>query len=211
MSASFSPFLYLPKHIDMPAGFAVGVVVIVRAEPVDEIAFGDHVLLQQRQRLQLPHANPLADGAAVIACEVHGGGHIHHIRQRGQLALIVAPELLLVLGARRMDADFIGPNHFASVFVPVLRRYVFFRVDLTVVHKSDHIALFDSVAAGFLTGAGVRNQVELEKIERRLLADVAGDPHLLLVHNLRVFFEFLGVVFHNEDSFLCFGPKGRFV
>ena len=141
----------------MPAGFAVGVVVIVRAEPVDEIAFGDHVLLQQRQCLQLPHANLLADGAAVIACEIHDGGHIHHIRQRGQLALIVAPELLLVFGARRMDADFIGPNHFASVFVPVLRRYVFFRVDLTVVHKSDHIALFDGVAAGFLTGAGVRN------------------------------------------------------
>ena len=195
----------------MSAGFAVGVVVIVRAEPVDEIAFGDHVLLQQRQRLQLPHANPLADGASVIACEVHGGGHIHHIRQRGQLALIVAPKLLLVFGARRMDADFIGPNHFASVFVPVLRRYVFFRVDLTVVHKSDHITLFDSVAAGFLAGAGVRNQVELEKIERRLLADVAGDPHLLLVHNLWIFFEFLGVVFHNEDSFLCFGPKGCFV
>ena len=211
MSASISPFLRLPKHIDMPAGFAVGVVVIVRAEPVDEIAFGDHVLLQQRQRLQLPHANPLADGAAVIACKVHGFGHIHHIRQRGQLALIVAPKLLLVLGTRRMDADFIGPNHFASVFVPVLRRYVFFRVDLTVVHKRDHIALFDGVAAGFLAGAGVRNQVELEKIERRLLADVAGDPHLLLVHDLRVFFEFLGVVFHNEDSFLCFGPKGCFV
>ena len=110
-----------------------------------------------------------------------------------------------------MDADFIGSNHFASVFVPVLRRYVFFRVDLTVVHKSDHIALFDGVAAGFLAGAGVRNQVELEKIERRLLADVAGDPHLLLVHNLRVFSEFLGVVFHNEGSFLCFGPKGCFV
>lgn len=195
----------------MPAGFAIGVVVIVRAEPVDEIAFGDHVLLQQRQCLQLPHANPLADCAAVIACEVHGGGHIHHIRQRGQLALIVAPKLLLVFGARRMDADFIGPNHFASVFVPVLRRYVFFRVDLTVVHKSDHIALFNGVAAGFLAGAGVRNQVELEKIARRLLADVAGDPHLLLVHNLWIFFEFLGVVFHNEDSFLCFGPKERFV
>ena len=87
--------------------------------------------------------------------------------------ILVAPKLLLVFSARRMDADFIGPNHFASVFVPVLRRYVFFRVDLTVVHKSDHITLFDSVAAGFLTGAGVRNQVELEKIERRLLADVA--------------------------------------
>ena len=195
----------------MPAGFAVGVVVIVRAEPVDEIAFGDHVLLQQRQRLQLPHANPLADCAAVIACKVHGCGHIHHIRQRGQLALIVAPKLLLVFGARRMDTDFIGSNHFTSVFVPVLRRYVFFQVDLTVVHKGDHIALFDGVAAGFLAGAGVRNQVELEKIERRLLADVAGDPHLLLVHNLRVFSEFLGVVFHNEGSFLCFGPKGCFV
>ena len=51
----------------------------------------------------------------------------------------------------------------------------------------------------------------MEEIERRLLADVAGDPHLLLVHNLWIFFEFLGVVFHNEDSFLCFGPKGRFV
>ena len=195
----------------MPAGFAVGAVVIIRAEPVDEIAFGDHVLLQQRQRLQLPHANPLADGAAVIACKVHGGGHIHHIRQRGQLALIVAPKPLLVLGAWRMDADFIGPNHFASVFVPVLRRYVFFRVDLTVVHKSDHIALFDGVAAGFLAGEGVGNQVELEKIESRPFADVTGDPHLLLAHNLWVSFEFLGVVFHNEDSFLCFGPKGRFV
>ena len=138
----------------MPAGFAVGVVVIVRAEPVDEIAFGDHVLL----------------------------------RQRGQLALIVAPKLLLVFGARQMDADSIGPNHFASVFVSVLRRYVFFRVNLTVVHKSDHIALFDGVAAVFLAGAGVRNQVELEKIERCLLADVTGDPHLLFVHNLQVFF-----------------------
>ena len=77
----------------MPAGFAVGVVVIVRAEPVDEIAFGDHVLLQQRQHLQLPHANPLADGAAVISCEIHDSGHIHHIRQRGQLALIVSANI----------------------------------------------------------------------------------------------------------------------
>ena len=45
--------LHLPAKIvqrpDMPEAFAVGVVVIVRAEPVDEIAFGDHVLLQQRR------------------------------------------------------------------------------------------------------------------------------------------------------------------
>ena len=45
--------LHLPaefiQRLDMPEAFAVGVVVIVRAEPVDEIAFGDHVLLQQRR------------------------------------------------------------------------------------------------------------------------------------------------------------------
>ena len=34
---------------------------------------------------------------------------------------------------------------------------------------------------------------------------------LAYAYDLRVFFEFLGVVFHNEDSFLCFGPKGCFV
>lgn len=195
----------------MAAGLAEGRVVLVRGEPVDQIALRDHVLVLQRQGAELSEANPLADRVAVVAGEIHDGGHVDHVRVGGELALIVAPKYLLVFGARRMDADFIGPNLFASVFVPVLRRYVFFRVDLTVVHKSDHIALFNGVAAGFLAGAGVRNQVELEKIERRLLADVAGDPHLLLVHNLWVFFEFLGVVFHNEDSFLCFGPKGCFV
>ena len=195
----------------MAAGFAGGCVMLIRGEPVDQTALRDHILVLQRQGAELAEANPLADRVAVVAGKLHDGGHVDHVRIVGQLAFIVAPELLLVFGARRMDADFIGPNHFASVFVPVLRRYVFFRVDLTVVHKSDHITLFDSVAAGFLTGTGVRNQVELEKIERRLLADVAGDPHLLLVHNLWIFFEFLGVVFHNEDSFLCFGPKGYFV
>ena len=211
MSASISPFLYLPKHIDMPAGFAVGVVVIVRAEPVDEIAFGDHVLVLQRQGAELSEANPLADRVAVVAGEIHDGGHVDHVRVGGELAFIVAPRLLRIVGEGRLNADLVGLHVLVSVFVPAGWYDVPAGVDLPVDHKVDDIAFLDGVAAGFLAGAGVRNQVELEKIERRLLADVAGDPHLLLVHNLRVFFEFLGVVFHNEDSFLCFGPKGCFV
>lgn len=49
----------------------------------------------------------------------------------------------------------------------------------------------------------MRNQVELEKIERRLLMWQASCICSLFI--ISGYFEFLGVVFHNEDSFLCFG------
>lgn len=195
----------------MAAGLTEGRVVLVRGKPVDQVALRDHILVLQRQGAELAEANPLADRVTVVAGKLHDGGHVDHVRVGGELAFIVAPRLLRVVGEGRLNADLVGLHVLVSVFVPAGGYDVPAGVDLTVVHKSDHIALFDGVAAGFLAGAGVRNQVELEKIERCLLADVAGDPHLLLVHNLRIFFEFLGVVFHNEDSFLCFGPKGCFV
>ena len=40
-----------------------------------------------------------------------------------------------------------------------------------------------------------------EKIERCALADMTCDTHLLLIHNLRVFFEFFSIVFHSETPF----------
>lgn len=185
--------------------------MLIRGEPVDQTALRDHILVLQRQGAELAEANPLADRVAVVAGKLHDGGHVDHVRIVGQLAFIVAPRLLRIVGEGRLNADPVGLHVFVSIFVPAGGYDVSAGVDLPVDHKVDDVAFLDGVAAGFLAGAGVRNQVELEKIECRLLADVAGDPHLLLVHNLWIFFEFLGVVFHNEDSFLCFGPKGRFV
>ena len=196
----------------MAAGLTEGRVLLVRGEPVNQIALRDHVLVLQRQGAELSEADPLADCMAVIAGEIHNGGHVDHVQVSGELTFVVAPRLLWIVGKGRLNADLVGLHVLVSVFVPVLLALctVPGLISRSFI-KSMTSRLLDSVAAGFLAGAGVRNQVELEKIERRLLADVAGDPHLLLVHNLRIFFEFLGVVFHNEDSFLCFGPKGCFV
>lgn len=148
---------------------------------------------------------------AVVAGEIHDGRHVDHVRVGGELAFIVAPRLLRIVGEGRLNADLVGLHVLVSVFVPAGWHDVPAGVDLPVDHKVDNVAFLDGVAAGFLPGANMGDQIELQQIVRRTLADVAGDPHLLLVHNLRVFFEFLGVVFHNEDSFLCFGPKGCFV
>ena len=195
----------------MAAGLTEGRVVLVRGEPVDQIALRDHVLVLQRQGAELSEADPLADCMAVIAGEIHNGGHVDHVQVSGELTFVVAPRLLWIVGKGRLNADLVRLHVLVSVFVPAGGHDVPAGIDLPIDHKVDDVAFLDGVTAGFLAGAGVWNQVELEKIERRLLADVAGDPHLLLVHNLRIFFEFLGVVFHNEDSFLCFGPKGCFV
>ena len=110
-----------------------------------------------------------------------------------------------------MDADFIGPNHFASVFVPAGWHDVPAGVDLPVDHKVDNVAFLDGVAAGFLPSANMGDQIELQQIVRRTLADVADLAQLFLVHDLRVSSLVFRMRIHNEDSFLCFGPKGRFV
>lgn len=185
--------------------------MLVRGKPVDQVALRDHVLVLQRQGTELAEPNPLADRVTVVAGKLHDGGHVDHVRVGGELAFIVAPRLLRVVGEGRLNADLVGLHVLVSVFVPAGGYDVPAGVDLPVDHKIDDVFFLDGVAAGFLPGAGVGDQIELQQIERRLLTDVAGDPHLLLVHNLRVFFEFLGVVFHNEGSFLCFGPKGCFI
>ena len=46
------------------------------------------------------------------------------------------------------------------------------------------------------------DQIELKEIECRALADVAGDTHLLFIHDLRVLFKFLCIVFHREAPFI---------
>lgn len=95
-----------------------------------------------------------------------------------------------------------------AVLVPVIRCYVLFGIHLTVIHKGDNIALFDAVAARFLARAGMGDEIKLKKIERRALADVACYTHLLLVHDLRVLFEFFRIVFHDEAPFIFAVRKG---
>lgn len=84
-------------------------------------------------------------------------------------------------------------------------------VDLPVDHKIDDVFFLDGVAAGFLPGADVGDQIELQQIVRRPLADVADLAHLLLVHDLWVLGEFLCIVCHDEAPFLFYDPKGCFI
>lgn len=64
------------------------------------------------------------------------------------------------------------------------------------------------VAASFLPGADVGDQIELQQIVRRPLADMAGLAQLFLVHDLRVLFEFLCIVCHDEAPFRISVRKG---
>ena len=52
------------------------------------------------------------------------------------------------------------------------------------------------------------DEIKLKKIERRALADMACYAHLLLVHDLRVLFEFFCIVFHDEAPFIFVVRKG---
>ena len=193
----------------MAAGLAEGGVVLVRGEPVDQIALGDHVLVLQRQGAELSEANPLADRVTVVAGEIHDGGHVDHVRVGGELAFIVAPRLLRIVGEGRLNADLVGLHFLISVFVPAGRYDVPAGVDLPVDHKFDDVAFPDGVTAGFLSGADVGDQIELQQVVRRPLADVADLAQLLLVHDLRVLGEFLCIVCHDEAPFHFCGPKGH--
>ena len=195
----------------MAAGLTEGRVVLVRGEPVNQIALRDHVLVLQRQGAELSEANPLADRVAVVAGEIHDGGHVDHVRVGGELALIVASRLLRIVGEGRLNADLVGLHVLVSVFVPAGWHDVPAGVDLPVDHKVDDVAFLDGVAAGFLPGADVGDQIELQQIVRRPLADMADLAHLLLVHDLWVLGEFLCIVCHDEAPFLFCGPKGCFI
>lgn len=54
--------------------------MLVRGEPVDQVALRDHVLVLQRQGAELAEANPLADRVTVVAGKLHDGGHVDHVR-----------------------------------------------------------------------------------------------------------------------------------
>lgn len=192
----------------MAAGLAEGRVVLVRGEPVDQIALRDHVLVLQRQGAELSEANPLADRVTVVAGEIHDSGHVDHVRVGGELALIVAPRLLLIAGEGRLNADLVGFHVLVSVLVPAGGYDVPAGIDLPVDHKVDDVAFFDGVAAGFLPGADVGDQIELQQIVRRPLADMADLAHLLLVHDFWVLFEFLCIVCHDEAPFHFLVRKG---
>lgn len=192
----------------MATGLAEGRVVLVRGEPVDQIALRDHVLVLQRQGTELSEPNPLADRVAVIAGEFHDGGHVDHVRVGGELALIVASRLLRIVGEGRLNADLVGLHVLVSVFIPAGGYDVPAGVDLPVDHKIDDVFFPDGVAAGFLPGADVGDQIELQQIVRRPLADVADLAHLLLVHDLWVLGEFLCIVCHDEAPFFFAVRKG---
>ena len=192
----------------MAAGFAGGCVVLVCGEPVDQVALRDHVLVLQRQGAELSEANPLADRVAVVAGEIHDGGHVDHVRVGGELAFIVTPSLLRIARERGLNADLVGLHVLVSVFVPAGWYDVPAGVDLPVDHKVDDVAFLDGVAASFLPGADVGDQIELQQIVRRPLADMAGLAQLFLVHDLRVLFEFLCIVCHDEAPFRISVRKG---
>lgn len=192
----------------MAAGLAEGRVVLVRGEPVDQVALRDHVLVLQRHGAKLAEANPLADCVAVIAGEFHDSGHVDHVRIGGELAFIVAPRLLRIVGKGRLNADLVGLHVLVSVFVPADWHDVPAGVDLPVDHKVDDVFFLDGVAAGLLPGADMGDQIELQQIVRRPLADMADLAQLLLVHDLRILFEFLCIVCHDEAPF-CFFRSER--
>lgn len=175
--------------------------MLVRGEPVDQIALRDHVLVLQRQGAELAEANPLADRMAVVAGEIHDGGHVDHVRIGGELAFIVTPSLLRISRERGLNADLVGLHVLISVFVPAGGYDVPAGIDLPVDHKVDDVFFLDGIAPGFLPGADVGDQIELQQIVCRPLADMANLAHLLLIHDLRILFEFLCIVCHDEAPF----------
>ena len=185
--------------------------MLLRRKPVDQIALRDYVLVLQRQGAELAEANPLADRVTVVAGKLHDGGHVDHVRVGGELAFIVTSRFLRIVGEGRLNADPVGLHVLVSVFVPAGGHDVPAGVDLPVDHKVDDVAFLDGVAAGFLPGADVGDQIELQQIVRRPLADMADLAQLLLVHDFRVLFEFLCIVCHDEAPFCFFGPKGCFI
>lgn len=192
----------------MAAGLTEGRVVLVRGEPVDQIALRDHVLVLQRQGAELSEADPLADCMAVIAGEINSGGHVDHVQVSGELTFVVAPRLLWIVGKGRLNADLVRLHVLVSVFVPAGGHDVPAGIDLPIDHKVDDVAFLDGVTAGFLPGADVGDQIELQQIVRRPLADMAGLAQLFLVHDLRVLFEFLCIVCHDEAPFRISVRKG---
>ena len=156
----------------MLTSLAVRTVVFVGAEPIDEIAFRNHILLWKYKRPKLAEPDPLTDGTAVVSGEVHNGTDVDHIRLRRKLTFVEAAVFLTVHIKLRLYANLVSLYVDVPVLVPVFRCYVFFGIDLAVIHKGNHVALFNAVAACFLASAGMGDEIKLKKIERRALGEL---------------------------------------
>lgn len=86
---------------------------------------------------------------------------------RRKLAFVITSNFLCIIRQLRLNADLIRLDIYRSVFIPVFRSYVFFGIDLSVIHKGNHVALFNAVAACFLSGTGVGDEIELEEDRAR--------------------------------------------
>ena len=192
----------------MLTSLAVRAVIFVGAKPVDEVAFRYHILLWKYKRPKLAEPDPLTDGTAVITGESYNVGNIDHVRLRRKLTFVETAAFLFIRIKLRLYANLVSLYVDVPVLVPVFRCYVFFGIDLSVIHKGNHVALFNAVAACFLARAGMGDKIKLKKIERCALADMACYTHLLLVHDLRVLFEFFCIVFHDEAPFIFAVRKG---
>ena len=157
----------------MLTSLAVRTVIFVGAEPIDEIAFRNHILLWKYKRPKLAEPDPLTDGTAVVSGEVHNGADVDHIRLRRKLTFVETAAFLFIRIKLRLNTDFISFHIDFAVLVPVVRCYVLFGIDLAVIHKGNHVALFNAVAACFLASTGMGDEIKLKKIERRALADMA--------------------------------------
>ena len=192
----------------MLTSLAVRAVIFVGAEPIDEIAFRNHILLWKYKRPKLAEPDPLTDGTAVVSGEVHNGADVDHIRLRRKLTFVETAAFLYIRVKLRLYANLVSLYVDVPVLVPVFRCYVFFGIDLSVIHKGNHVALFNAVAACFLASADMGDQIELQQIVRRPLADMADLAQMLLVHDFRVLFEFLCIVCHDEAPFIFAVRKG---
>ena len=80
----------------MLTSLAVRAVIFVGAEPVNEVAFRDHILLWKYKCPKLAEPDPLADGATVVAGEVHHGTDVYHIWLRRKLTFVEAAAFLFI-------------------------------------------------------------------------------------------------------------------
>ena len=80
----------------MLTSLAVRAVIFVGAEPVNEVAFRDHILLWKYKRPKLAEPDPLTDGTAVITGESYNVGNIDHVRLRRKLTFVETAAFLFI-------------------------------------------------------------------------------------------------------------------
>ena len=91
----------------MLTGLAIRAVVFVGAEPIDEVAFRDHILLWKYKRPEFSESDPSADGTTVLTGKENHFAYAHHIRLRRKLAFVITSNFLCIIRQLRLNADLI--------------------------------------------------------------------------------------------------------